>query len=493
MTSRILRDARRYEEVHGGLVKEEDRPAFHLSPYVGWTNDPNGFSFYDGRYHLFYQYYPFSPLGGPIYWGHAASSDLLHWEYLPAALAPDTAYDQDGCFSGSALSLPDGRHLLMYTGVRAERGSGGEVLLRQVQCLAAGDGEEYEKYEGNPVITGDILPEGFSRIDFRDPKIWRGSDGVYRCAIGNRGPDDSGQILLFVSEDGFHWDYKKVLTANHNRLGKMWECPDFFVLDGHGVLLTSPEEMLPEGLEYHNGNGTICLIGDYEEKTDTFTEKHHQSVDYGIDFYAMQTTLTPDGRRVMIGWMQNWNTCHIREGNRPWFGQMSLPRELFIKEGRLYQRPIRELEELRHGKVEYENVDVGQTTVLKGVSGRKVDMELTLRPGNTDDIYKKFAVYVAADHRYRTEVCFRPGENEIKIDRKFSGSRKTVVHQRRAAVDGADGCLKLRIILDRFSMEIFVNDGEKVLSLTMYTDQSADGIEFCSEGSVKMDVVKYDL
>ena len=92
----------------------------------------------------------------------------------------------------------------------------------------------------------------------------------------------------------------------------MWECPDFFELDGSAVLLVSPQDMLPEGFEYHNGNGTLCLIGDYDEKTDTFTERYNQSVDYGIDFYAPQTVLTPDGRRIMIGWMQNWDTCNFR-------------------------------------------------------------------------------------------------------------------------------------------------------------------------------------
>ena len=202
------------------------------------------------------------------------------------------------------------------------------------------------------------LPEGASRYDFRDPKIWRKEDGIYCCVVGNRPADGSGQVLLFTSQDGWEWHYKKVLAANNDRFGKMWECPDFFSLDGEWVLLVSPQDMLPHQFEYHNGNGTLCLIGNFDEQTDTFTERHNQSIDYGIDFYAPQTVLTPDGRRIMIGWMQNWDTCGHRTANILWFDQMSLPRELSIKNGRLYQMPIREFDALRCGKVAHDNIIV---------------------------------------------------------------------------------------------------------------------------------------
>ena len=113
MISQILGDARRLEAERGARITESERPGFHLSSYTGWMNDPNGFTYYNGQYHMFYQYYPYKSQWGPMHWGHAVSRDLLHWEYLPAALAPDRYYDQDGCFSGSALPLPDGRLLLM--------------------------------------------------------------------------------------------------------------------------------------------------------------------------------------------------------------------------------------------------------------------------------------------------------------------------------------------------------------------------------------------
>ena len=102
--------ARAYEQAAGGKIPRESRPAFHLTPLTGWMNDPNGFCYYHGQYHLFYQYNPYDTEWDAMHWGHAVSHDLLHWIYLPAALAPDASYDSYGCFSGSAAELPDGRH-----------------------------------------------------------------------------------------------------------------------------------------------------------------------------------------------------------------------------------------------------------------------------------------------------------------------------------------------------------------------------------------------
>lgn len=493
MTSQTLREARKYEEASAKMIKKENRPAFHLSARTGWMNDPNGFSYHDGKYHMFYQYYPYDSHWGPMHWGHAVSSDLLHWEYLPAALAPDEFYDMDGCFSGSAITLPDGRQLLMYTGVRKERQANGGAGEVQTQCIAVGDGTDYEKYEKNPVLDEKNLPEGGSRYDFRDPKMWKKEDGTYACVAANGSADGSGQVLLYTSTDGFQWNFKKVLASNNNRYGKVWECPDFFMLDGKGVLLASPLDMLPQGFEYHNGNGTLCLIGEFDEETDTFTEENNQAIDYGIDFYAPQTIQTPDGRRVMIGWMQNWDTCGLRMPEQPWYGQMSLPRELSVKNGRLYQRPVRELDSMRCGRVAYENVRFSGVISLEGVRGRRIDMELVLRPGDGNSVYQKFAVRFAQNEKYHTALSFRPHESVLKIDRKFSGSRRAIIHQRRCLVNRQDEELRLRIILDRFSVEVFINDGEQTMSAVIYTEQAADGISFFADGTVSMDVTKYDL
>ena len=267
MTSQTLREARKYEETYEKRIDTEERPGFHLSTRVGWLNDPNGFSYYEGKYHLFYQYHPYDPYWGPMHWGHAVSEDLLHWEYLPAALAPDQTYDRDGCFSGSAVTLPDGRQLLMYTGVKRIPLADGGFCDEQTQCLAVGNGIDYEKYEQNPVLDGKDIPKGCSKEDFRDPKMLKNEDGTYSCVVANRAADGSGQVLLYTSTDGFEWKFKSVLMANHDRFGVMWECPDLFCLDGKDVLMCSPMDMLPEGFEYHNGNGTMYLLGELDEES----------------------------------------------------------------------------------------------------------------------------------------------------------------------------------------------------------------------------------
>ena len=377
--------------------------------------------------------------------------------------------------------------------VNERQPNGGHTEV-QTQCLAVGDGTDYEKYENNPVLDEKDLPEGSSRNDFRDPKIWQDEDGTYCCVIGNRAADESGQVLLYTSQDGFRWEFKSILASNHNRIGKMWECPDFFRLDGKWVILTSPQDMLSQGFEYHNGNGTLCLIGDYDKETGKFIEESDQSIDYGIDFYATQTLLTPDGRRVMIGWMQNWDTCnHRRKHEEAWFGQVSLPRELSIQNGRLCQKPIRELEAMRCNRVAFENLTFSGNIYPEGLRGRRVDMEIVVRPVEGCDMYRKFAVRFAQNDQYQTSFSYRPGESVLKVDRKFSGSRRAIIHQRRSKVLCKDGVLKLRIILDRFSVEAFINDGEQVMTAVLYTDQEADGIYFSADGTVSIDVVKYDL
>ena len=493
MTSQKLTEARRYEEVAEAMINPAERPVYHLTPRAGWMNDPNGFSLYQGLYHLFYQYNPYSSKWDTMHWGHAVSTDLLHWKPLPAALAPDQVYDEAGCYSGSAVELPDGRHLLMYTGVSRIRDASGAPHEIQTQNIAFGDGLNYEKYEGNPVLSASSLPTGASPYDFRDPKVWRRRDGSYLCAVANRPADGSGQILLYRSEDAFSWSYWKVLAANGNRYGKMWECPDFFPLNGSHVLLTSPQDMLPKGFEFHNGNGTLCVIGSFDDETGTFSEEAVQAIDYGIDFYAPQTIQTPDGRRVMIGWMQNWDACAIREPDAPWTGQMSMPRELTLKNGRLFQAPIPEMKHLRRQTLSFGPMPVGENMHLAGVEGRVAELEIELMPCE-DGAYEWFRLDFAQAEDIRTSLLYRPGTGILQIDRKFCGSRRAIVHQRRCLVESPDPyCLKLHVFLDRFSCETFVNDGAYVLSTLLYTPLSATEISFHASGHVKARITHHVL
>lgn len=490
MISQILREARTYEKNEGDLIPEENRPLFHLTPRIGWMNDPNGFSQYNGYYHLFYQYYPYQKKWGPMHWGHAISKDLLNWEFLPAALAPDTTPDSGGCFSGSALSLDDGRHLLMYTGVVRVSDLDDENFV-QTQCLAAGDGTDYVKYQGNPVIDNSRIPEGLSRFDFRDPKMWRESDGTYRCVIGGCTKDKKGRILYFRSDDAFHWEFVSVLAANDGSLGTMWECPDFFELDGKYVLLISPQDVL-QNEKYSCGNIVVALIGTFDPKTGTFIKESEQLVDSGIDFYATQTLLTEDGRRIMTAWMQNWDSIVYTVRSIRWFGQMIVPRELSLKNGRLYQEPIRELNAMRSSRIAYEGVRVEGCRTFDGINGRTVDLTVRIRPESEGSL-RKFEIRFAEDETQYTSLIFRPSENSLEFDRSNSGTRRAVDHNKKAKVSDNGGELKLRCILDRFSCEFFINDGEQTMSYSLFTDHYSEGISFTASGSAVLDIEKYDL
>ena len=456
-----------------------ERPVFHLTPERGWMNDPNGFSRYGGTYHLFYQAYPDGLNWGPIRWGHAVSEDLIRWERLPDALAPDRDYDIGGCFSGTALTLVDGRHMLMYTGCRPdpedERGRG-----LQTQCIAFGDGSNYEKYPGNPVIGGEKLPEGGDPHEFRDPKIWQESDGTFRAVIANYNAVHGAQILLFGSGDGRNWEFVKTLADGEDKPGWMWECPDFFELDGKDILMAGTMG------EVH----TICRIGAYDPGSGNFREDSWQSMEQGFDFYAGQTVLTDDGRRILIGWMQNPQTAERRGIDLPINGQMSIPRELTLRGGKLLQKPVKELERYRTDAVLYRNAKLEGEVSLDGIRGRTVDMELSIRP---DGRYEQFRMRFAGDGEHYTEFTYEPGASTATLDRSHAGPGRTDFTRTQTAVRDRNGTLDVRILIDRLSAELFINDGEQVMSAVIYTDRHAEDITFYVKGTAVMDIAKYRI
>ena len=337
MISKELQQVREYEERESATVAAEERPEYHFSPRIGWLNDPNGFSFYREEYHLFYQYHPFSTYWGPMHWGHAVSSDMISWKYEPCAMAPDKDYDRSGCFSGTAITLDDGRQLLMYTGCGD---NSNDPLAKerwlQTQCVAVSEVQEdgsveFVKYARNPVISADDLPEDCDAYEFRDPYIWRASDGSFRAlaAAGRTGDigedgnyihEKGTQLIMFRSEDGFRWSYDKAMFEDHRKIGVMWECPNFFRLGGRQMLIASPMDMAIEeadgSVRFPKGNNVCYITGNYDEDTETFAHDisdgrfRYEPVDGGLDFYAPQVMKTPDGRHVMIGWMQDPATAN---------------------------------------------------------------------------------------------------------------------------------------------------------------------------------------
>lgn len=483
----LLSRARAYEAERLSAVSPSLLPRFHVTGVIGWINDPNGFSLYRGDYHLFYQYNPYSTHWDTMHWGHVKTRDFIRWEHLPCALAPDRAYDKDGCFSGSAIELRDGRHLLMYTGV-SKTDDGQEF---QQQCLAFGDGVNYEKYGDNPVIGTELLPPGGSAVHFRDPKISE-CGGGFRAVVGNLDADGSGSVLLYESDDALHWRLKSKVASSQHRLGRMWECPDLFRLGGKDVLLVSPQEMKTDDMEFIDGNTTLCLIGELTESGELIRETEH-TIDYGLDFYAPQTVLAADGRRIMIAWMQYWNSVDISPiEDLPFFGQMTLPRELNVRNGRLIQNPVRELEMYRSERVFHSGVTVCGRKELPGLYGRCTDLTVDVR-SDGEEVYKSFTVHVAEGGDYRASVRYQPATNTVIVDRSRSGWPDHILNRREFAVRDRGGEIRLRLIIDRYSLEIFVNDGEEAASYEIFSPETADAISFETEGSAVIDAEQYTL
>lgn len=486
LISNKLRLARNYEERE--LLKAELAPkqVFHVCAPVGWINDPNGLSLYQGEYHLFYQYHPFSVEWGPMHWGHVKTKDFIKWEQLECALAPDTEYDGQGCFSGSAVEWK-GKHVLIYTGVSDKVELNGTHSTRQTQCIALGDGKNYEKLLQNPVITPDSLPKGSSLIDFRDPKAWVEGEYIYLVA-GSRAADGSGQIPLYRSKDLSSWEFIRIIDSCNNELGKMWECPDFFPLEGKEVLMFSPQEMFASKSEFHNGNNTACIIGNYDKELHVFTRESIQTIDYGLDFYAPQTVEAEDGRRILIGWLQSWDN-HLYPQEFGWSGMMSIPRELKIEKGRLCQKPVTELANYYLDSVSYTNLKLKNEIKLEGVSGRYIDLMVLIHGGD----YKVFQIRLACGEGKYTSLIYDKYKNTFTIDREFSGLTRDVISSRTIKILENQEHIKIRTVMDRYSIEVFINDGQQVLSMLIFTDIKADGIEFSAEGCAIIDIEKHEV
>ena len=278
------------------------RPVAHYTPSSGWINDPNGFVYFKGRYHLFYQYNPYSPHWDSMHWGHAVSENGQHWEECPCALFPDRPYDKDpkgGCFSGSVI-VHDGRMYLFYTGSVTR---GGQLV--QSQCLAfSDDGVTFLKYENNPVIPAH--PEGYGSA-FRDPKVFH-ADGKWRMICGGSDgdaddPESHGVIYLYSSDDLLTWKYQGILYRSE--ICSMFECPDMFLLEGKWILTASP-------MNRPDFAPNIYLVGETDFERCTFTESSSGFMDYGTHYYAAQTYPDKNGELSTLAWLGGWPWM-------PWF------------------------------------------------------------------------------------------------------------------------------------------------------------------------------
>ncbi len=461
-------------------VNNRYRLGYHILAPANWVNDPNGLVQYKGEYHVFYQHHPYDENWGPMHWGHVKSKDLVHWEQLPIALAPGDACDTDGCFSGSAVDN-DGELTLIYTGhhyIDKEKD-----LFYQNQNLAVStDGVTFHKVAENPVIPE---PPKDSSHHFRDPKVWKHKDSWY-MVVGNSTKENIGRVILYRSPDLRTWSYIGVLAQGNENLGFMWECPDFFELDGKHVLMISPQGIKKDGDLYNNLFQTGYLIGDYNYETNDFTHGSFSELDNGHDFYAVQTLLDEKGRRIAIGWMDMWES-DMPTKEDGWCGALTLPREVTLGENdKILMNPVEELNLLR--EVEHNTpTNVISNSYLIETNEDLLEIKAVFDLTNCNA--QSVGIRIRGINREETVLTYHLDKQILKLDCSKSGKVEDGV---RNTILRANQELSLRIFLDRSSIEVFANEGQATMTSRIYPTEDRLGIEvFADVEDVKIKELTY--
>lgn len=428
-------------------------PRFHLYPGQGWMNDPCGCSRFRDEYHIFFQYHETPRPEGPGKWRHMAGKDLLRWEDRGIALEPDREYEQNGCWTGSAVER-EGRHLLYYSA-----NLDGRLPQQQPALAVSRDGRRYEK-QGRGTLIRECSPDGHEEM--RDPKVfWR--DGIYYMLQG-ASREGRGEIVGYSSEDGLRWKYRGIFYSPERWNGSMLECPDFFRLDGKDCLIFSPVDW--------PGHANVLWTGTADFERFVFRPERMYELDEGSDFYAAQALPHRNGGMLAVGWLGSWGKPHP-ECAEGWGGMLSIPRRLSLSGpgGRLRQTPAEELCLLR-GKEFRHRVLLGEEPyVLPGELGCSMELYLELDCGEeppgtlqiTLGTAKRAAVRFSAD----------AARGILRIDKREASLGDNSLRMRALAPGRPGAAVKLRLFWDNSACELFWGEGETVVSERIYLDQGA--------------------
>ncbi|HET6168530.1 MAG TPA: glycoside hydrolase family 32 protein [Terracidiphilus sp.] len=430
----------------GSIAHDPLRPEFHLMPPHNWMNDPNGPIWWKGQYHLFYQLNPHAAVWGAMHWGHAVSPDMIRWRHQPIALAPTPGGpDSEGCFSGSAVVF-EGKPAFIYTGVQNASPDqatirDGSDKLRETQMLATAEDDKLVRWKKveKPIIPAP--PPGMMVTGFRDPCPWREGEMWY-LGIGSGEREVGGCVLLYRSRDLRHWEYLHKLVqgkpngkvaVNPCDSGEMWECPDFFAVDGHHVLLYSSE------------NKVFWTTGEYDTHEHLYIPMRTGVLDQGASYYAPKSFVAPDGRRILWGWMRETRP-EAEFAAAGWSGAMSLPRVLTVdRDGHLEMNPAAECEKLR-GSLQSANVTAAAPVQIK-----------------LDDLRRELHIPLAASPKFAVRLLTN-GEKawELVVDvpgRMVSCGEISVALPQAPWTNDA-----LRIFLDASVIETFILGREAITS-----------------------------
>jgi fructan beta-fructosidase len=479
---------------------EPYRPAYHFSPDSMWMNDPNGMVYFEGAYHLFYQHYPHGNTWGPMHWGHAVSTDLVHWEHLPIALYPDSL---GYIFSGSAvidwpnstgLGTPEHPPMIaIFTHHNPELAKVGSDLAQYQSIAYSLDrGRSWTKYPGNPVLPNPGIR------DFRDPKVFRYKpDGKWIMTLAAQ-----DRVMFYSSPDLIEWTRESEFGGDAGAHGGVWECPDLFPLEINGttkwVLLVSINPGGPSG-----GSATQYFVGEFDGHH--FTNESGTDfplwIDYGKDNYAGVTWSDipkEDGRRIFIGWMSNWQYAN-QVPTEHWRNAMTLPRKLSLleKEGRflLISLPVKETELLRKTSTTVEPGEIGTgfdliPPVETGDPLLELDLNFDPAPGTPWEETGDFGILLC-NRKDSLRVTIDPAPGQVSIDRTGAGTDQFSsdfpgIHT--APIPEISGSIRLHAFIDRSSMELFINDGECVMTELFFPSTPYERvILFTEDPSIRLD------
>lgn len=436
--------------VSGGRFRQK----YHLMPPVGWLNDPNGMCQFQGVYHAFFQYSPLDVDGGVKMWGHYAGRDMVNWEYKGVSLYPDQPFDCHGVYSGCAF-VEDGHLYLYYTGnVKQEDREHDYVLSgREANTVLVVSEDGYHLGRKQLLMRNEDYPADVT-CHVRDPKVWK-QNGVYCMLQGARTKDDRGQALLFTSENRTDWTLvNRIETAES--FGYMWECPDYFEIEGEGrtVKIFSASVQGLEGEMWKDKNvyqsGYFEMDGDICGK---YSLSDYHLWDYGFDYYAPQSFTTEDGRVILTGWMgmpdcdDYGNEPTVAEG---WQHCFTLPREVYVEDGKVKQRPAAEFAACKK-----ETVTAKDKLEIEGVPAFEADIRNICE--------NEFQAVLGGG----LHLAYRDGRFEMRFDDQSRAGISGGRHLRYCEVEKLSD---VKILGDVSSVEVFINGGEIVFSTRYYPE-----------------------
>ena len=455
----VLESPEQIRDLHERISHSVYRQTYHVQPVTGLSSDPNGFAFHKGIWHLFYQWCPWGAVHGLKYWYHVTSPDLVHWKNEGIGLAPDTYYDNRGTHSGSAIS--DGEDLyFFYTGNHRD-----EDWTRTPYTCAAKLGAD-----GRPVKRSEPLfgpRDDFSEHQ-RDPKIvWNEEKKKYYIFIGAQTLDGKGTVQVYSSEELFEgWKFEGQLhVIGYESFGGMWECPYIVNIGGRDLLIFSPQYTTLPG----RGPGTnhnVYFIGTMDYETLTFTpDEGYRHLDYGFDFYAAQGAANVDDpeKAILISWI-GLPDNHYPSAEEDWEGSMTLPRELRIRDGHLYQNPVPGIRQLR----EKEQEPDGKLPAAGEMEIRFDGKDMTLK------------LFTAENKEGGFVISYDAGRNCCIVDKSKMKLRFNENVGEQLEMPLLTPLKKMSIFIDHCSVEIFVNDGEETFTSHVYPTE--DEIYYSLQG-----------